>query len=485
LLQKRKTKKTGQQRREAMGQDPIWNLLLRFSGPAIISMTVVSSYSIVDAIFVGRLGPEPLAAMSVTFPLVLSFVAIASGTGVGVTSLISRSLGEGDHENADRTASAAITLCFLLSGMIAIVCLPNLDGILHMLGARDSVLPFAKSYMSILIIFTIFSYLSLIFSNIIRADGNPVFSSTVAVSSALINIILDPIFIFGFGPVPAMGIEGAAIATIISQAIGTTIYILFILSGRTAYGFRLSYFLPRLGIVSGIYRVGTASIVRSGAQFVVMGVINSTAASFGVIPLAIMGVLVRAGRFVQMPILGLGQGMLPILGYNYGARKKGRISELVFKTGFAGSVWSGLCWMAFMLFPIQVMSAFSQETEFLREGEHAIQLYSLVYFTLGIRMVPGFFFQGIGKGLPAMALTAAQNITFLLPAIVVLPHYFGLTGMWLATPVADTLALILGLVWISFEFRGQGINLFWWKKEWVYQISLEGKEDLKKVKEKI
>lgn len=448
-----------------MDQDPIWRLLLRFSGPAIISMMVASSYNLVDAVFVGRLGTNALAAMSVTYPLVLSFVAIASGTGVGVTSLISRSLGGGDHENADRTAGVAITLCFLLSSIIAILCLPNLDMILRMLGAGDSVLPLARSYISILIIFTIFSYLALIISNIIRADGNPIFSSAVAISSVVLNIILDPVFIFGFGPVPSMGIEGAAIATVISQAIGTAVFVFYLLAGRTAYRFRLSYFLPRLKIVFSIYRIGAASIVRSGAQFVVMGVINSTAASFGVIPLAIMGVLVRAGRFIQMPVLGLGQGMLPLLGYNYGARKRGRVAELVLKTGLAGSIWTSLCWIVIILFPAQVMSVFSTKTEFLREGEKAIRLYSLAYFALGIRMVPGFFFQGIGKGLPATVLTAAQNIAFLLPVILILPRYFGLTGMWIAFPIAETLALFLGLFWISSEFRRQGIYLRWWKTE--------------------
>jgi len=448
-----------------MEQDPVWRLLVRFSGPAIIFMTVASSYNLVDAIFVGRLGAPALAAMSVTYPLVLSFIAIGTGTAIGATSLISRRLGAGDHENADRTASMAITLCFLLSGLLAALCLPNLDAILRLLGASDSVLPLAKSYMSILIIFTIFSYLAHIIANIIRADGNPFFASAVAISSAVLNIILDPVFIFGLGPVRPMGIEGAATATVASQGMGTVIYVLFLLSGKASYRFHLSYFLPRLKIIFNIYRIGTASIVRSGAQFVVMGVVNSTAASFGVIPLAIMGVLVRAGRFIQMPVLGLGQGMLPLIGYNHGARRKSRVAELVLKSALAGSIWTSLCWIVVILFPAQVISAFSTKTEFLREGEQAIRLYSLFYFALGVRMVPGFFFQGIGKGLPAAVLTAAQNIAFLLPVILVLPRYFGLTGMWIAFPIADALALLLGLFWIGFEFRKQGINLRWWKTQ--------------------
>ncbi len=453
----------GQSRREAMGKDPIWKLLLSFSVPSIISMTVASSYNLVDAMFVGRLGPTALAAMSVTFPLALSFVAIASGTCVGVTSLISRSLGAGDHQKADRTAGVAISLGFILSVLIALLCLPFLDTLLRVLGAGDTVLPLARSYMSILIIFNIFSYASMILFNIIRADGNPVFSSTVSISSAILNIILDPVLIFGWGPVPAMGIQGAATATIIAQAVSTLIFIFFIVSGRTAYAFRWRYFWPQWKIITGIYRVGVASIVRSGSQFVVMGVINTTAASFGLVPLAIIGVLVRSGRFIQMPVLGLWQGILPVLGYNFGAKKKDRVAEVVFKSVLSGSTWTSICWLAIMLFPAQVMSAFSGESQFLNEGAQAIRLYSLAYFTLGLRSAPGFFFQGTGKGLPATVLTAVQNMGLLLPLAIILPRFFGLMGLWLAFPIADALALLIGQLWMNIEMRRQGISFFWYK----------------------
>jgi putative MATE family efflux protein len=450
----------GQQRREAMGRDPIWSLIARFSIPSIISMTVASSYQLVDAIFVGRLGAEALAAMSVTYPLMMSLVAIASGTGAGVTSLISRSLGAGDQEKANRTAAVAISLCLILSGIIFLTCLPSLDFLLRTLGARDAVLPLARSYAEIQVMLNIFSYLSMIFSFIIRADGNPVFSSSVGIGSALLNVVLDPVFIFGFAFIPAMGIRGAAIATVISQVLSTLVFLGFIISGRTAYRFRIVDFIPDLRIIGGIYRVGVASIVRSGAQFVVMGVINNTAAAFGVIPLAIMGVLTRAGRFIQMPLLGLGQGTLPVIGFNFGAKKFDRVSELVIKSIVTGSAWSILCWIAVMVFPTQIMSAFSGESQFMTEGTAAIRLYSLAYFTLGLRMVPGNVFQAMGKGLPATVLTAAQTVGFLLPAVIFMSGWFGLTGLWLAFPVADILGLILGQVWLNIELRKQGIKFF-------------------------
>ncbi len=453
----------GQQRREAMGKDTIWRLLLRFSGPAIISMTVASSYQLVDAIFVGRLGQESLAAMSVVYPLVLSFVAIASGTGIGITSLISRSLGAGDSEGADKVAGTAVSLCFILAGVVALICLPNLEWILSTLGASGEVLPLAKSYSSIIIWFTVLNYGSMLLSNIIRADGNPIFSSSVAITSSLINIGLDPLLIFGLGPIPAMGIKGAALATAIAQGISVCVFTTYVVTGRTAYKFRPHYFIPSLSIIAGIYRVGVASIIRSGAQFVTMGVINRTAASFGVTPLAIMGVLVRVGRFVLMPTLGLGQGMLPLLGYNFGAGNKRRVAELLFKVGIAGVSWTAFCWLVIMIFPTQVISSFNADASFMQEGSQALRIYGMVYFVIGIQSIPGFFFQGIGRGLPASVLTLARSIFILLPLILILPRFMDATGIWASYPITDVLSLIISLTWVASEFRKQGLDIRWWR----------------------
>lgn len=454
----------GQQRREAMGKDPIWRLMLRFSAPAVISMTVASSYQLVDAIFVGRLGKEALAAMSVTYPLALSFTAIASGTGVGITSLISRNLGAGDSRGADKVVGTGISLCFILAGILALICLPNLDWILRMLGADEVVLPLARSYSLVMVYSILIAYSSMIFSNIIRADGNPVFSSSVAISSSLINLALDPVFIFGFGPIPSLGIAGAAIATVIAQSISVVVYLIYVLRGKTAYHYKLEYFVPSLSIIGGIYRVGVASILRSGAQFVTMGIVNRTAASFGVTSLAIMGVLVRIGRFALMPCLGMGQGMLPLIGYNFGAEKKERISELIFKTGIISTAWTAICWLAIMLFPTQVMSAFNVDPGFLDEGSNALRLYGMVFIVLGIQMIPGFFFQGIGRGLPSSVLTLVRSIVILIPLILVLPRFIGVTGIWAAYPIVDILSLVISVGWMMLEFRKQKISFKWWKQ---------------------
>lgn len=447
-----------QNRTEAMGKDPVWRLLFRFSGPAVISMTVASTYNLVDAIFVGRLGSSALAALSVSYPLILSFIAIASGTAVGVTSLISRYLGAGDKQNADVAACVAITLCFILSAVIAIVCLPNLKAILITLGADGDVLALAMDYTSILIKFILFTYLIMVLGSIIRADGNPIFTSSIGVLASMINIILDPVFIFGFGPIQAMGISGAAIATVFAQAISSIIYLAYVFSKRSGYNFYFTSFFPYPKVIADIYRTGMASVVRSGVQFITMGLVNRIAASFGVISLAIIGVLVRLGRFVQMPAIGLGQGMLPLVGYNYGAHNKKRLAELVFKAALSGIIWSIFCWALIMLFPGRIIRVINSDPAFLKDGVQAFRLYFICIFILGIQMIPGFFFQGIGKGLPATILSSARHIFFLLPMILLLPGYYGVNGLWISFPIADILTFVLGIYWLSFEFRRQGIS---------------------------
>jgi putative MATE family efflux protein len=448
----------GSDRSQAMGYAPIWGLLLRFSGPAIVSMMVTSSYNIVDAIFVGRLGPDALAALAVAFPLMMVFMALSMGTGMGAASLISRRLGAGEREGANRVAGATITLVILMGALMPAICLPNLESLLRLFGASGSVLPLARGYMSVLITFSVANFFSMVIGTIIRAEGNPVLASAGMIVSAVTNIILDPIIIFGLGPVPAMGVAGAAAATVIGRSVGSLIFLAYFLSKRTSFRFRPSYFLLDLQILIDIYRVGVASMARGAAGSVAQVLTNRIAASFGVIPLAIRGVLFRSASFAFMPCMGLGQGALPLIGYNFGARQKERVGEVVIKAGLAGLIWGVLCWVAVMLFSTQIMSIFNTDPQFLLEGSRALRIFALIFFGIGIQMLLSFFFQGIGQGLPSLVLASARQIVFFLPSLLILPRLFGLTGLWVAFPVADALSTVLSLVWTGVEFRRQGIR---------------------------
>jgi putative MATE family efflux protein len=385
-------------------------------------------------------------------------MAASMGTGVGAASFISRSLGAGRHGSANRCACVAITLAILIGVLTGFIYLSNLEGILRLFGASGAVLPPAKRYLSILGQFAFLHASFIVIGNIIRAEGSPIISGTAVIVSAITNIILDPILIFGLGPIPRMEVAGAAIATVIGHSTGICVFLYHFLKGRSAYHFGFRNFLPSKKIISEIYRVGFASIFRMGALAVVMALANTIAASFGVIPLAVLGVVFRLARFAFMPTMGLGQGMLPLVGFNFGAKQNDRVGEVVIKAGLLGFGWGLFCWLIFMIFPTAVISIFNSDPHFVAEGVRTLRIFVLLFFAIQLQIIVSFFFQGIGKGIPSFILASARQVLFLIPALLILPRLFGVVGLWVAFPVADVLSILLTVIWIAVEFRNQGMQ---------------------------
>lgn len=252
---------------------------------------------------------------------------------------------------------------------------------------------------------------------------------------------------------------GFALATSVGRAIGASILLVYLFSGRSAYRFKPSYFLPNLKIAAEIYRVGISMTSRMIGGSISQIIAVRTAASFGVITLAVVGVLHRASGFAFTPCMGLGQGMLPLVGYNFGAGKKDRVGEVVIKSGLSGFLWGALCWVAAMLFSTQVMSLFNTDPTFLAAATLAFRIYALGFFTVGLQTILGFFFQGIGRALASLMVASSRQVLFLIPCLLIMPRLFGLSGLWTAYPVADALSLLLTLIWMGIEFRKQGIPL--------------------------
>jgi putative MATE family efflux protein len=440
-----------------MGHAPVWKLLIRFSGPAVLSMVVAAGYTVVDAIFIGRLGPEALGALPVVFPPILMVMALSMGTGVGAASFISRSLGAGNPAGANRCAGVAITLAILIGALVGIIYLSNLEGILHLFGASGAVLLPAKRYMATLATFAFLHSAVIVIGNLIRAEGSPLIASTAVIVATITNIILDPILIFGWGPIPRLEIAGAALATVIGHAMAALIFLYYFLAGRSTYKFSLRHFLPNKNIISEIYRVGSASIIRMGALAAVMALASTVAASFGVIPLAVLGVVFRLARIAFMPTMGLGQGMQPLVGFNFGAKQNERVGEVVIKAGMLGLGWGLFCWLIFMIFPTQVISTFNSDPQFIAEGVRTLRIFVLLFFAVQLQILVSFFFQGIGKAIPSLIVASARQVIFLIPGLLILPRLFGVVGLWIAFPVADVLSMLLTLVWIGIEFRNQGM----------------------------
>ncbi len=446
------------ERTEAMGRESIWRLLFRFSGPAIVASLINASYNFVDAIFVGMLGTESLAALAVAHPLMMTYWSIGMGIGVGAASLIARNLGAGKNEEVDRVAGCSITLFLIVSVVVPAIFLGNLEFLLRLFGADDSVLPPAQSYMVVETIFIPLNFFLIILAELVRVEGRPVIASVSMITSGVMNCIFDPILIWGLGPFPAFGIAGAAIATSIGRAIGATIIILHLVSGRSRYRLRPSDFFPNPKIIAEIYRVGVAMMVRVNGGSISQIIAARTASFFGVAPLAIVGVISRVSGFAFQPCFGLGQGMLPLVGYNFGARKKERVSEVVTKAASAGLLWGILFFVFGTLFSTQVMALFDTNTDYLAAAALAFRIHILGLTVVGVQTILSFFFQGIGaRSIISVVISSCRQILFLIPCLLIMPERFGLIGLWAAYPVADISSTAFILVLTGMTFRGLGL----------------------------
>jgi putative MATE family efflux protein len=445
--------KQGGRRSDVMGTDSIWKLLYNFSGPSIVGMLVASSYNLVDAIFVGMLGPEYQAAMTVTMPLLMLFMAFAMGIGVGGGSFIGRSLGAKKYDEANKICGVTISLMLIVSAILTALLIPSLGWILPLFGASGRVTELAATYGGICIWFTFMNCMNMVLANIVRAEGNPVLSSTVQIISAVCNIITDPLFILGWLGFPRMEMAGAAWTTVFSWAVGVGIYAYYFIAHKTQFSLKWSDFIPDYKIIKEIFRVGLASIVRLLAGSFVQIFGNAQAAAFGVIPLAVKGVLMRAGSFFFMPTMGIGQGVLPLLAYNYGAHKRARMGEILFKSCLLGVFWGGFCFIGAMFFPRFLMGFFGSSAEFLDTGSMALRIFSISFFTIGVQMIMSFYFQAVGEGMSSLLLASSRQIIFLLPLMYILPHYFGVNGLWLTFPAADLLAFSVTATWTLISFK--------------------------------
>jgi putative MATE family efflux protein len=450
-------KATGNERNEALGREKISKLLLRFSGPAILACEASAFYNLFDAIWCGRLGAEAIAALSVAHPLMHIYMAIGGGIGVGAASLIARKLGAGEKEEAYRTACCSISFFFIIGSLMTLICLPNLRTLLRIFGAGDSVLPFAYDYMLIETGTIIVNFFLVVLVELVRIGGSPSIASAGTITASIMDLVWSPLLVFGVGPLPALGIAGAALGTTIGRAAGASLLLAYLGLGKSIYQFKRSYFIPNLRIITNVYRVGISRTVQTGAGSISLAIANNIAAGFGVIPLAVLGIVDKVQMVVISLCIGISQGMLPLVGYNYGAQKNERIGEIVVKAGLTSFAWGALCWVVVNLFPGHILSLFGADPSFLAGGITALRLFALGFFASGVQSNLSSFFQGIGKGTASLVVASSRQVIILVPCLLVLSNVLGLAGLWAAYPMADFLSLLLSLSWVFIVFRSLGI----------------------------
>lgn len=440
-----------QQKTQFLGEDKISRLLVRLSLPAIVGMLVQASYNIVDALFIGHgVGSLGLAGTAVTFPLQLMILAAGTTGGVGAASLISRSLGAGNVERADRTLGTLITTSLAFSFLATFLVWKFLDPLLLILGATPDILPYAKAYTEVILFGIPLQIFGVGLNNVVRAEGNARIAMFSMLISALCNIALDPLFIFTFD----MGIAGAAWATVISQGAVVVWLSHYFFTGKSSLKLHRSHLVPRAKIVGEVLAVGSSEFARLSATSILVAVLVRSLGLYGnELAVAAYGVVSRVASLSFMPIFGIGQGLQPILGYNYGARLYDRAHEVINRSILMATIFSTIAFLSLTLFPGPIFNLFTPDAELQALGARTMRFMNLGFFCLGFQIIGAAMFQALGKARPALFLSLSRQIIFFLPFVFVLPHFFGLMGVWLAFPASDILSTLLTLAFFKPQMR--------------------------------
>jgi putative efflux protein, MATE family len=436
-----------------LGEGRIGPLILRFAMPSIIGMVVSALYNIVDRIFIGRgVGPLALAGVTVAFAFQLIQIAFAVLIGVGASALISISLGEQDREKAERVLANGFCLNFIISAAMAILGIVFLDPMLKLFGASAEVLPYAHSFTLIVLLGTPLGTVSMGLNNFIRSEGNPKVAMVTQLIGPILNTILCPTFIF----VLKLGVAGSALANVISQAVGSVWVLSYYFSGKSLLKLRWPNFALKRDIALGIIAIGLPTALSDLASSLMNGIMNNQLVRYGGdLAVTAMGIVFALSNLVFLTLIGTNMGVQPIIGYNVGAKLYGRVRKVELIAIGAATVFASLCYVAIQLFPGAFVSLFAGSDPQVRElGTYALRHYFFLLPLMGLQVLGSGYFQAVGKPTKSLILGLSRQFIFLIPMILILPHFWGLDGLWNAQPVADALAFSLTAILLWREMSG-------------------------------
>lgn len=435
-----------------LGELEIPRLLLKFSIPAIIGMLVTASYNIIDRIFIGRgVGSLGIAGITIGFPIMILMMAFGMLIGLGATALISLKLGEQKKDEAENILGNGMILLVLIYSIISILGLLFIKPLLVLFGASESILPYAISYMRIILYGAVFQGIAFGMNNFIRAEGNPRIAMFTMLISAIINIILDPIFIFYFG----LGIEGAAIATVISQMVSAVWVLYYFLGGGSTLKISIKNLSLNPEVIKKIVAIGSAPFALQIAASLLHIILNNSLGYYGGdVAISAIGIFQSIMMMILMPVFGINQGSQPIIGYNYGAKKYDRVKRTLKLAIMAASSIVLLGFIITRIFPQQLIMLFnSEDVELISIGIQAITIGFLALPFIGFQIVGANYFQAIGKPKQAMLLSLSRQVLLLIPAVLILPRFFGLLGVLMALPIADICSSLLTGTWLYLELK--------------------------------
>ncbi len=426
-----------------LGTEKISKLLFKFSIPAIAGMMINALYNVVDRIYIGNspdMGTDGIAGITVGFPIMIIFLALGVLFGVGGATNFSINLGRKNYSEAENYLGNTFSLLILGGVLFAIIVRTNLETILLFFGASETILPYSMEYMKIITLGAPFHIVSIGMNHIIRADGNPKLAMYTMFLGAGTNIILDPIFIYGF----KMGMTGAALATIISQFFSFLWVTSYFIGKHSRNKLKIEYLKLKLNLTGKITSLGLPGFSLQLATSALNAILNKNLVLYGGdIAISGMGVINSIQTLLIMPIIGLNQGVQPIISFNYGAKNTERVKDAAKLAIKAATLIVTFGFIITRLFPVQLISLFNRDTELIKFGKSAIFAWFLCFPVVGFQIVGSNFFQAIGRPKSAMLLTLTRQLILLTPAIIIFPRIWGVQGILYAAPFADFLSFLL------------------------------------------
>lgn len=442
---------TAQKTPTALGTESIGKLLMQYAVPAIIAMTASSLYNMVDSIFIGHgVGTMALSALALTFPLMNLGAAFGALVGVGAATLISVKLGQKDYDTAQRVLGNVFVLNILLGLAFTVIVFPFLNPILYFFGGSDETVEYARQFMEIILLGNVVTHLYLGLNAVLRASGHPKQAMYATIATVAINTILAPIFIFMFD----WGIRGAAIATVSAQVIALLWQLKQFNNANELLHFRQGIFRLKRKIVFDSLAIGMSPFLMNLAACLIVILINQGLKKYGGdLAIGAFGIVNRLVFIVVMIVMGLNQGMQPIAGYNFGAKLYDRVNKVLKLTIIYATCVTTFGFLVGMLAPNLVVGIFTSDAELTELSATGLRITVMFFPIIGFQMVTSNFFQSIGMAGKAIFLSLTRQMLILLPCLLILPHFFGVAGVWYSMPVSDLLASLIALVMLVYQFR--------------------------------
>lgn len=428
-----------------MKEKPVLPLMLSMALPMVLSMMVNSLYNIIDSFFVSQISEEAMTALSLVYPVQNVINAVGIGFGIGINAVIAFYLGAGDNRKADQAATQGLVLAVIHGVVMTVCCIAMMPAFLGMFTSSEIVIELGVRYSVVAFAFTLVIIVGVTFEKIFQAVGNMKTTMISLMCGCITNIVFDPILIFGYGPFPAMGIEGAALATGIGQALTLAIYLVVYFVRPIRVHIRRQHILPGKGMVWKLYSIGIPATLNLALPSLLISALNAILAAYSEVYILVLGIYYKLQTFIYLPANGIVQGMRPLIGYNYGAGENKRVSQIykivLCMSGIIMVLGTVIC----LLIPSRLMGLFTHTEATIQAGETALRIIGAGFIVSAVSVTSSGALEGLGKGTPSLLISLCRYVVLIIPVALLLSRLFGAVGVWNAFWITEAITAILSL----------------------------------------